>query len=55
MDVQQGRARGEGEGEGEGVERHEEGSLVHSRSQQEMEQLLASAASDDEASETDVV
>ena len=28
-----------------------EGSLTHSRSQQEMEQLLASAASDDEGSE----
>lgn len=36
-------------GEGEGGET--EGNLTHSRSQQEMEQLLASAASDDEESE----
>ena len=30
----------------------EEGSLTHSRSQQEMEQLLASAASDDEGEDS---
>ena len=35
--------------QGEGTE---EGSLTHSRSQQEMEQLLASAASDDEAEDS---
>lgn len=35
-------------------DRKEEGALVHSRSQQEMEQLLASAASDDEASESEL-
>ena len=45
MDVPQGK-----EGVGEGEER-EVGSLTHSRSQQEMEKLLASAASDDEGSE----
>ena len=48
IDVPEGKeksTRGEG---GAGVE---EGSLTHSRSQQEMEQLLASAASDDEGSE----
>lgn len=45
IDVPQGK-------EGSGVGR-EEGNLTHSRSQQEMEQLLASAASDDEGSEDD--
>ena len=41
--------------EGKGKSREEgtvEESLTHSRSQQEMEQLLASAASDDEAEES---
>ena len=54
IDVPQGKGEGErGEGErGEGEE-EEGGALMHSRSQHEMEQLLASAASDDEAEEGD--
>ena len=46
IDVPEGKEGSAGE---EGQE--EEGNLTHSRSQQEMEQLLASAASDDEGSE----
>ena len=49
IDVPQGKGEGE-RGEGE----EEEGALMHSRSQHEMEQLLASAASDDEAEEGDI-
>lgn len=46
VDVPQGKVES-------GTGREEEGSLTHSRSQQEMEQLLASAASDDEGPEED--
>ena len=51
IDVPEGK---EEKSRGDQDEGTEVGSLTHSRSQQEMEQLLASAASDDEAEDSPV-